>query len=231
MTPELLHTFTLALLITSMGAIEMRNLRATSWAYLFHSIFLCAIITTYAYLFNPNLFIWSVTCFVTKIVIVPYLLFRFVKRVPNIEFRPIIGFALSIFILSIWMVITYSLLKTYAFYFIPKPFIPATVSSELMGQYFEETHRLLAASLSVFWLGIYGLLTRRDAVKTVIGLALLENGVHLVLLCLVPTLRETTLIGIVTNVIGVVWILLYISASIYEVFGTTDTVRLSELKR
>ncbi len=60
---------------------------------------------------------------------------------------------------------------------------------------------------------------------------MLENGVHLVLLALTPQLKETTMIGILTNVVGVVLILLYLSTTIYQVFGSMDTVKLSELKR
>jgi len=71
---------------------------------------------------------------------------------------------------------------------------------------------------------------RRDAVKAVIGLVLLENGVHLALVTLAPTLPETTLIGIVTNVIITVWLLLYLAGRIFRVLGTTDTAVLSELK-
>ncbi len=59
----------------------------------------------------------------------------------------------------------------------------------------------------------------------------MENGVHLVLLALAPQLKETTMIGILTNVVAVVFILLYLSADIYRIFGTTDSARLSELKR
>ena len=39
-----------------------------------------------------------------------------------------------------------------------------------------------------------------------------------------------TLIGIVTNVIITVWLLLYLAGRIFKVLGTTDTAMLSELK-
>lgn len=231
MTPELLHTFTLALLITAIAALEIRNLRVTAWFYLVNSFFLCAIISAYANLYNPHFYNWAITCFIAKMLIIPYLLFRFIKRVPTHEYQPVIDFTLSIFIISALTLSLYSILKTYALQIAPTPLVPETLSSTQIQPFFNETHRLFAASLSVFGLGIYGLLTRRDAIKTVISLALLENGIHLFLLCLVPTLRETVLIGIVINVIGVVWIILYFAAAIFKVFGTTDTVKLSELKR
>ena len=94
----------------------------------------------------------------------------------------------------------------------------------------EPIRSLLASAFTVFMIGLYSLISRKDAVKTVIGIALLENGVHLVLLSLVPNLSETTMIGILTNVTVIVFILLYLSRTIYEVFGSTDTTKLSELK-
>ncbi|HOC25981.1 MAG TPA: hypothetical protein PKJ13_11750, partial [bacterium] len=61
--------------------------------------------------------------------------------------------------------------------------------------------------------------------------ALMENGVHLILLALAPQLRESTMIGILINAALAVFMLLYLGADIYRVFGTTDSALLSELKR
>jgi hydrogenase-4 component E len=84
-------------------------------------------------------------------------------------------------------------------------------------------------ALTVFVLGLYAILSRRDAIKTVIGLCLLENAVHLSLVSLAPGLKETALIGIATEVVVTVYLLLYIIAGIREKLGTTDTFALSEL--
>ena len=87
----------------------------------------------------------------------------------------------------------------------------------------------LAVAFTIFVLGIYAILTRRDAIKTVIGLCLLENGVHLSLVSLAPAMKETALAGIATEVVVTVYLLLYIIGGIREKFKTTDTFKLSEL--
>ncbi len=221
MTEHSLITLTLAIFIASMAAVEIRNLRSSSIAYLIHSVFLFAIIMAYAYLKeNESLYLWAITCFITKVIIIPYMLFRFVKMVPIIEHKPIIGFIFSVVIVSLIMVIFFNLFR--------KAIILLAPTEAAM---VEPVRSLLAGAFTIFSLGLYTLLTRRDVLKTVIGLALLENGVHLVLLALAPELKETTMIGILTNVLAVVIILLYLSTNIYRVFGTTDTVQLSELKR
>ncbi len=87
----------------------------------------------------------------------------------------------------------------------------------------------LAVAFTIFAIGLYGILTRRDAIKTVIGLCLLENGVHVSLVSLAPMMKETALAGIATEVVITVYLLLYITSRIYEKFGSTDTFKLSEL--
>ncbi|MBN2356629.1 NADH-quinone oxidoreductase subunit K [candidate division KSB1 bacterium] len=221
MTEHTLITLTLAILIASIAAVEIRNLRTTSLAYLVHSIFLCAIIAGYAYVGkNESLYLWAMTCFLTKVVIIPYMLLRFVRRVPIHEHRPIIGFAGSIVIVTSLMVIFFSLFRKIIILL-----APTTAAME------EPVRSLLAGAFSIFCLGLWALLTRRDVLKTVIGVALLENGVHLVLLALAPQLKETTMIGILTNVVANVFLLLYLSSHIYQIFGTMDSAKLSELKR
>ena len=72
----------------------------------------------------------------------------------------------------------------------------------------------LAVASTVFALGLYSVLTRRDAIKTVIGLCLLENGVHLSLVSLAPELPETALFGVATEVVVTVFLLLYVIAGV-----------------
>lgn len=221
MTDQTLVTLTLAILIASIAAVEIRNLRTTSFAYLLHSIFLCAIILSYAYLKeNESLYLWGLTCFITKIIAIPYLFFRFVRQVPEKEYQPIIGTGLSIIILSALMILFFQVFKKYIFFLAP------TESARI-----EPIRSLLAGAFTIFSLGLWALLTRRDVLKTAIGLALLENAVHLVLLALTPQLRETTMIGILTNVVAIIFLLLYLSSNIYQVFGSTDSSKLSELRR
>lgn len=220
MEGNILITLSLAILFTSLLAIETRNLRTVTVFYLIHSIFLFLIIVSYAYIMkNPTLYLWGLTCFITKVVIIPLIIWHYVKRVPKIEYKPFIGFAVSIFIVAVLTISLFNLFQQAI------DFLAPTEESTQ-----EPIRSLLASAFTIFIIGLYCLITRKDAVKTVIGLAFLENGVHLVLLSLVPNLSETTMIGILTNVTAIVFILLYLSRTIYEVFGSTDITKLSELK-
>jgi hydrogenase-4 component E len=113
----------------------------------------------------------------------------------------------------------------YSFFHTNVEFLAPTMQAAV-----EPARSNLALALTICVLGLWVLLVRRDAAKAVIGLVLLENGVHLSLVTLAPTLSETTIIGIVTNVIITVWLLLYLAGRIFRALGTTDTAMLSELK-
>ncbi|MBM3235222.1 hypothetical protein FJZ31_02865 [Candidatus Poribacteria bacterium] len=204
-----------------MFAAELRNLRASVIAIATQSFFLTLILFTFAQLGpNPTLYWWGATALITKVIIIPYLLWIYVRKLPVSEVKPYLGTVLSIILLLIIVVAFYSYIHANV------EFIAPTLEASI-----EPARTNLALSLTICALGVYVLLIRRDAIKVVIGLILLENGVHLSLVTLVPTLPETTLIGVVTNVIITVWLLLYLSGRVFAALGTMDTSSLSQLKR
>ncbi|HNS72728.1 MAG TPA: NADH-quinone oxidoreductase subunit K [bacterium] len=218
-TGQTLLTLTTAILITAMAAVEIRNLRAAAWAYLVNSVLLCLIIIACARLYdNEGLYLWAATCLLFKVVLIPWLLLRFIRGVPPIENKPIPGFVFSMVMMTVMIVVLFQLFRG--------------VAADVAPAIAEEPGRsLLAGAATLFSLGIWTLLSRRDLIKITIGLALMENGVHLILLALAPQLKESTMIGILVNAALAVFILLYLGADVYRVFGTTDSARLSELKR
>lgn len=214
-------TLILAHFLASIAAAEVRNLRTAVVAITIQSALLASIIASFAYLsHNESLYYWSAITLLSKAVFIPVLLTYYTRRLPHGEVKPLLGFIPSITILSVALVIFYRFIHTYIEFFAPTP--EATL---------EPARSSLSIALAIFALGIYVLVIKRDAIKMVIGLVLLENGVHLSLITLAPTLPETTVIGITTNVVVAAWLLLFLISRIYEVFGTTDTVDLSELKR
>lgn len=218
---NLIVTLMIAHLIASILAVEIRNLKAATIALCIQALFLSSIFTAFAQIYNnPSLYWWSLTALITKVIIIPWLLFIYIRKLPKAEVTPVIGFTFSISIVSIILVIFYRFVHTYIEFVAPTP--------EAM---VEPARSCLALSFMIFALGLYVLVARKDAIKVVIGLCLLENGVHLSLITLAPGLPETTLIGIATNVVIAAWLLLYLTGRIFEIVGSTDTSILSELRR
>lgn len=214
---SLIGTLSLIMIITSVSAVEARNLRVAAFAYALQALLICALILSFAP-GNSALIAWAAVAFITKAVITPWLLLAYVRRTDDREVRAIIGFGPSVVLASIILVSFYKLTHIYADFLAPTSLA---------------THGVfrtnLAVALTVFAIGIYAILSRRDAIKTVVGLCLLENAVHLSLVSLAPGIRETALVGIATEVVITVYLLLYVISGIYHRFGSTDTYKLSEL--
>jgi len=213
---ELVHTLSLLMIFTSFAAVEARNLRHATLAYLAQALLICGLLVAYS-VGNEALLYWAATALVTKAILVPWFLWRSTSGAEQ-ETKPAIGFGVSAVLLIALLLIMYKFTHVHAGLFI-------TVTGGLAA--LAKTN--LAVAFTVFVLGLYAILTRRDAVKTVIGLCLLENGVHLSLVSLAPSIKETALAGIATEVVVTVYLLLYIIGGIRQKFGTTDTFQLSEL--
>ena len=215
---ELIRTLSLLMIFTSVVAIEVRNLKVATYSYMFQAIMIAALLFAYS-VGNSALIYWGITALVTKAILTPTFLLMAIRKTGHEEESPsIVGVVPSIIISLIIVVVFYNLMMDHLNFMAP------TYGAKHL------VFRVnLAMGFTVFTLGLYGILTRRDALKTVIGLCLLENGVHLSLVSLAPTMRETALAGIASEVVITVAMLLYIIVGIYEKFGSRDTFQLSEL--
>ena len=224
MTPAVLNVhlieiLSMVMVITSLMAVEVRTLRLAAIAYAAQALLIVSLLVGYAAL-NPALYWWAATAFLTKAVLTPWLLLRYIGKGEDREIAPLIGFVPSVVVASLLMIGFFKLTHTHFALLAPS------------GAGAAEVYRTnLAVASTVFALGIYSVLTRREAVKTVIGLCLLENGVHLSLVSLAPQMPETALFGVATEVVVTVFLLLYVIAGVREEFGTTDTFLLRELQR
>ena len=213
--PQLIHTLSLLMILTSFAAVEARNLRHSTVAYMAQALLICGLLLAYS-VQNSALLYWAATALVTKAILVPWFLWRSTAGAEQ-EMKPAVGFGVSAVLLIALASAMYKLTHMHAALFVNA------------GELAQIAETNLAVAFTVFFLGLYAILTRRDAIKTVIGLCLLENGVHLSLVSLAPTIKETALAGIATEVVVTVYLLLYIIGGIREKFGSTDTSQLTEL--
>jgi len=215
----LIQTLSLSLLVTSLAAVEMRRLRFAAGAYLLQALLIVSLLLNFAAI-NSALYWWAATALMTKAVLIPWFLWRAIGRTTDSELKPLIGFGPSIIFAATLMA---------AFYHLTHSHFALLVSTEFTQQEIFRTN--LAVAATVFVLGLYCILTRREAIKTVIGLCLLENGVHLSLVSLAPELPETALFGVASETALTVFLLLYVIVGVWDKFGTTDTLSLRELQR
>lgn len=215
---DLIRTLSMTLVITSVLAVESRRLRFAATAYAAQALLIVALLASFARM-NPPLYWWAATALVTKAILIPWFLFRYIDRTQPMEVPPLVGFGPSVVVAAALILGFFRLTHSHV-----ELLAPAGLARE------EVFRTNLAVAATVFVLGLYALLTRRDAIKMVIGLCLLENGVHLSLVSLAPDLSETALFGVASEVVVTVFLLLYVIEGVHREFGTTDTLRLKELQ-
>ncbi len=214
----LIRTLSLTVVITSVLAVETRRLRLSAVAYAVQALLIVGLLAAFARM-NHALYWWAATALVTKAILIPWFLLRCIRRTGEVEVPPLVGFGPSVVVAALLMIGFFRLTHGQAALLAP---------TELARHEVFRTN--LAVASTVFVLGLYALATRRDAIKTVIGLCLLENGVHLGLVSLAPGLPETALFGVATEVVITAFLLLYVIEGVAKAFGTTDTLRLRELQ-
>jgi hydrogenase-4 component E len=215
---NLIQTLSLMMVFTSVAAVETRRLRLSAMAYLCQALLMVGLLASFGAV-NPALYWWAGTALVTKAVLTPWLLFRSLRGTSDRELEPVIGLGPSVIIACLLMLAFFHLTQGQSMLLAPAG----------MAQ-LEVFRTNVAVASTIFALGLYAMLTRRDAVKNVIGLCLLENAVHLSLVSLAPELSETAVFGVATEAVVTVFLLLYVIGGVRQEFGTTDTFRLRELR-
>jgi len=210
----------LLMIVTSLVAVEWRSLPEAVHTYQIQSVLIALIFALYAYsLPNHALYYWSATALVSKGIIIPWLLRRYLLKIHSKETPPLLSILPSLAIGLIASLIAFG----WAF----KYHNSLVLLKSLEGEPYRMNSAVAAAVLTM---GFYALLTRRDAFKIVIGLCLLENGVHMSLISLAPSIPETAIIGVVTDVVVSVFMLLYIVTGVYRSAGSLDTSHIAKLR-
>ena len=210
----LVNSLTGLLILTSLLVIEVKRPRWSALMYSLQSIVLVGIFVVLAYAMEAEqLYLWAASAFITKVVLVPWILYRALSQVGDLE-KPhnAMGATLSFFLAAVavavsFIVVSQIQLKAAA------PFKPA-----------------LAVSMAHFFFGELCILTQRNLFKQLLGFCLMENGSHLTLALLAYNAPELVEIGIATDAVFGVVIMVVLGNQIYKRLHTLDTSDLSTLK-
>jgi hydrogenase-4 component E len=215
---DLVRILSLTLLATSFLVVETRRMGRAITAYMAQALVMVAVIVCFATL-HPHLWVWAATALATKFALISWMLRRAARGGDDHEVPPYVGFWVSTVLIAGLALAVYELVHTQASFLAPTPLAE------------QEPYRTnVAVSLTLLVMGMYAVLTRRDALKVVMGVCLMENGAHLSLVTLAPGMRETVLIGVVTDVVLAVFLLLHLVRGVEQQLGSRDTARLSALR-
>ncbi len=211
---NVINTLSGLLLLTSLLVIETRRPRQSALLYSFQSLILVAIFVALAILMGaPQLYLWAASAFVTKAVLVPLILYRALARVDETTTSlKTVSTPVSIILAALAVVVSFTVvnqigLKSAA------GFIPA-----------------LAISVAHFFFGQLCIVTQRNIFKQILGFCLMENGSHLTLALLAYRAPELVEIGVATDAVFAVIILVLLAGQIYKRLHTLDSAELNVLK-
>ncbi len=213
-TANLINTLSGLLLLTSLLVIETKKPRQSAMFYSLQSLILVLIFAALAALMDaPQLYLWAASAFVTKAVLVPLILYRGLARVDeNTTSLKTVSTPVSILLVAVAVAVSYTVvsqiqLKAAAV------FIPA-----------------LAISVAHFFFGQICIVTHRNLFKQILGFCLMENGSHLTLALLAFRAPELVEVGIATDAVFAVIVLVVLAVQIYRRLHTLDSAELTVLK-
>lgn len=210
----LINSLTGLLILTSLLVIEVKQPRWSALMYSLQSIVLVGIFALLAYTTKAEqLYLWAGSAFITKVILVPWILYGALTMVGNPEKpRNAMGTTLSLLLAAAALAVSFIVVDQIQLK-AAEPFKPA-----------------LAVSMAHFFFGELCILTQRNLFKQVLGFCLMENGSHLTLALLAYNAPELVEIGITTDAVFGVIIMVVLGYQIHKSLGTLDTADLNTLK-
>jgi len=202
------------LIITSLLVIETKKARWSAIFYSLQSLVLVLIFLSLAVLMQANqLYLWAASAFVTKAVLVPLILYRALSRVEEADMpKNAMSPVAAILIAAASVAVSFFVVDQIQIAAVA-PFKPA-----------------LAISIAHFFFGVLCILTQRNIYKQILGVCLMENGAHLTLALLAYNAPELVEVGVATDALFAVLLMVILGGQIYRTLHTLDSSDLTTLK-
>jgi hydrogenase-4 component E len=211
---DVINSLSGLLILTSLMVIETRRMRMAAINYGIQSVVLVLIFLALAVTMGAEqLYLWAVSAFITKALLVPYVLYRAHQRTSEAEQpKEAISPTLSILLAALSVIVSFIVINQ----------LDLKIASEFKPA--------LAVSVAHFFFGQLCILTQRNLLKQVLGFCLMENGSHLTLALLAHDAPELVEIGIATDAVFGVLIMVVLAVQIQRKLGTLDAASLTTLK-
>lgn len=202
------------LIVTSLMVIGSKRPTSSAVLYALQSLVLVAIFLALAITKNAEeLYMWSLTSFFTKVVLVPYIMYKALGSLRDPEAEgSVLSMAWTIFAAAVIVVLSYLVVETVK--------LPAIT----------DLKPALGVSLGHFFLGLLCIVSQRNILKQIFGYCLMENGAHLTLALMAYKAPELVEVGIATDAIFAVVIMVVIARKIFRTLNTLNVNQLTALK-
>ncbi len=212
---DLLSILSIIMIAVALAVFGLRNYKLAVSAYVLQAFILVCIFLVLASENDAGaLYSWALVALLTKVILVPYILFKLLKKIDiKSEVEPIAGFFVSpIIALGFSLAIAMSLYPIYLKFSLIQEHIP------------------LIAAITVFMLGIFGFILRKSAIKQILAFCTFDNGIHLTMALTAYKSPGIVEIGVLTDAIFAVIIMSILATRFFKYFGSVDVSKASNLK-
>ena len=212
---DLVNALTGLLTVTALLVIEAKDVRRSALYYALQSFVLVLVFLALAATVNAHqLFAWAGTAFVTKVLLVPLIIYRVLGSMSGASPPPgpLLGPA--------WTILFAAAVVAASFGVVSSIHLPGA----------PELKPALAVSLAHFFLGLACIVIQRNILKQIFGYCLMENGSHLTLALLANGAPELVEIGVATDAIFAVVVMVILGRLIHSRLQSLDARELTSLR-
>jgi len=214
---EILTLSAVALLISTFGVVVRRSFAGWLSAYRYQSVVLAGSTAVIAYETGFwEIYAAAVLTLAVKAIIIPRLLVRVTESVKDefkIEANPFVSIRLSLLVSALLVALSYGLLRE------------TLISANL--DVFAVTY--LPVSLSLFFIGLFVMVSRRMALNQVVGLLIIENGLFLFTTALTQGVSLIIEVGILADILVGVMVSALLLVRMSQTFDSFDIASLENL--
>lgn len=202
------------LILTSLLVTAAKDTKQAAKLYALQSVVLVGIFLTLAISHGAHeLYLWAASAFITKVVLVPLIMYRALGSLPDTEALPGV-------LKPAWLVLVAAVIVGLSYYAVSS--VQLAVVAQLKPA--------LGVSLGHFLIGLLCIVSQRNILKQIFGFCLMENGAHLTLALLAWRAPELVEIGIATDAVFAVIIMVVLARKIHRSLQTLDVRQLTALK-
>ncbi len=216
--PEIVALSSVALLVSTFGVVVRRSFSGWLSAYRYQSVVLAGATGLIGYATGVwEIYAAAILTLLIKAVIIPRLLVRVTEGVNDefkIEANPYVSIRLSVLVSALLVALSYALVQET---------LPSAGLDALAAAY-------LPVSLSLFFIGLFVMVSRRMALNQVVGLLIIENGLFLFTTALTSGVSLIIEVGILADILVGVMISALLLVRMNQTYDTLDIGRLEKLK-
>ncbi len=215
---DMLTISSAGLLIATFGVVVRRGFADWLSAYRYQTIVLAGVTAVIAYFTGVwEIYVAAALTLVIKAVVIPRVLVRVTRKIKDefkTEANPYVGLRLSVLISALLVALSYALTQQ----------MLSSSSLDAVAMTY------LPVSVSLFFIGLFVMVSRRMALNQVVGLLIIENGLFLFTTALTHGVSLIIEIGIFADILVGVVISAILLFRISQTFDTLDIGSLEKLR-